>query len=324
MNNIKFLIALMICLATMPTLTRAHDVKAPTSLENFSFEKVSKNIHVIHGSQELPSIRTRGFMNNPAIITTKNGVIVIDPGSSKEIGRQLLDKIKTVSDKPVIAVFNTHLHGDHWLGNHGIRSLYPSVPIYAHQRMIERVNNGEGQPYIDLFLKMTEQATAGTKVVAPNIGLKGDESLTLDGVDLRIHHTGHAHTDSDIMIEVAEDNGLFFGDIVASRRVPNSDIPEDASYKGTINAIREMLKGTTTIFIPGPGVTGGREVPEASLRFLMTLTESVTRYYEQGLSDYEMKDKVINDLSEFHDWNNFNEIGRVISYVYQEVERDSF
>ena len=322
MKTVKIIIAL---LAITPMLTHAHNVIAPASLEHYSFKQVSENIHVIHGSQTLPNVKTRGFMNNPAMITTTNGVIVIDPGSSKEIGMQLLDKIKKVTNKPVIAVFNTHLHGDHWLGNHGIRTIYPKIPIYAHQRMIQRVNKGEGQEYIDLFLKMTKKATVGTRIVSPNIGLTGGETLNLDGMRLRIHHTGHAHTDSDIMIEVVADKGLFFGDIVASKRVPNSDIPQDANFKGTINAIKTILnKNPATIYIPGHGVTGGREVPEASLRFLTKLTESVTRYYKQGLSDFEMKDQVIQDLSEFKDWNNFNEIGRVISYLYQEVERDYF
>ena len=324
MINIKYLSISVSLFLSIPVITQAHNVSTPASLEHYSFEKVSKNIHVIHGSQALPSAKTRGFMNNPAIITTKNGVIIIDPGSSKEIGQQLLDKIKTVTSKPIIAVFNTHIHGDHWLGNHGIRSAYPSVPIYAHQRMIERVDKGDGLGYIETFMRMTQQATAGTKVVSPNIGLKGGETLTLDGVDLRIHHTGHAHTDSDIMIEVVEDKGLFFGDIVAAKRVPNSDVPQDANFKGTIHAIKTMLKGPATLFIPGHGHSGGREVPKASLQFLQTLTESVEHYYKQGLDDFEMKDKIIKDLSIFHDWNNFNEIGKVISFVYQEVEQDNF
>lgn len=316
---------IVVLFAASSALTHAHDVTVPGSLENYSFEQVSKNIHVIHGAQELPNAKTRGFMNNPAIVTTKSGVIVIDPGSSKEIGVQLIEKIKTVSDKPIIAVFNTHIHGDHWLGNHGVRVVYPKVPIYAHERMMARANKGEGLEYIDTFLRMTDQATAGTKDVAPNIGLKGGETLNLDGVDLKIHHAGHAHTDSDIMIEVIGDRGLFFGDIVASKRVPNSDVPRDANFKGTINAIELILKESpATIYVPGHGVTGGREVPEASLRFLKKLVESVTRYYKQGLSDFEMKDKVIEDLVEFKDWNNFNEIGRVISHLYQEVERDNF
>ena len=304
--------------------SHAHDINVPASIEHYSFGQVTKNIHVIHGTQALPSTKTRGFMNNPAIITTPNGVIIVDPGSSEEIGRQLLEKIKKVSDKPVIAVFNTHVHGDHWLGNHGIRSVYSSVPIYAHQRMIERVNDGEGEDWIKLFKGMTKNITQGTRVFGPTIGLKGGETLKLDGTTLRIHHTGHAHTDSDIMIEVVDDKGLFFGDIVASNRVPNSDVPQDAHFQGTINAIKQMLKGNATYFIPGHGLSGGREVPEASLAFLEKLLESVTRYYKQGLTDFEMKDKVINDLSEFKDWHNFKEIGRVISFVYQEVELNNF
>ncbi|MDH5661004.1 MAG: hypothetical protein OEY65_08385, partial [Gammaproteobacteria bacterium] len=198
------------------------------------------------------------------------------------------------------------------------------VPIYAHQRMIDRVKDGDGQQWINLLMGMTKNVIKDTQVVVPNIGLKGGETLKLGGTTLKIHHTGKAHSDSDIMIEVVEDKGLFFGDIVAAKRVPNSDVPQDASFKGTINAIDVMLKGPSTLFIPGHGLSGGREVPEMSLRFLVKLQESVTRYYNQGLSDFEMKEKVIKDLSEFKDWHNFNEMGRVIAYVFQEVENDSF
>ena len=308
----------------LTAVSHAHNTDIPASLEHYSFTKLTKNIHVIHGAQALPSLKTRGFMNNPAIITTRNGIIIVDPGSSEEIGKQLLDKIKKISDKPVIAVFNTHVHGDHWLGNHGIRSVYPKVPIYAHEKMIKRVSDGEGEQWINLFMGMTEKVIASTKVVSPNVGLKGGETLKLDGTTLKIHHTGHAHSNADIMIEVVDDKGLFFGDIVAAKRVPNSDVPHDASFKGTIKAIKLMLKGSSTLFIPGHGLSGGREVPESSLRFLVKLRESVTRYFNQGLSDFEMKDKVLNDLAEFKDWHNFKEMGRVISYVYQEVENENF
>lgn len=126
------------------------------------------------------------------------------------------------------------------------------------------------------------------------------------------------------MIEIVDDKGLFFGDIVTIKRVPNSDVPQDASFNGTITAIKTMLNGQFEVFIPGHGHSGGREVPDASLRFLEKLQNSVTNYFNQGLEDYEMRDLVINDLAEYKDWNNFNEIGRVITFVYQEVERDNF
>ncbi|HEY9100330.1 MAG TPA: MBL fold metallo-hydrolase [Thiobacillus sp.] len=305
-------------------LSFAHDAALPAAFEQHTLDQVSPHIFVVHGTQALPSQATRGFMNNPSAILTPNGVIIVDPGSSAEIGKQLLKKIQAVSNKPVIAVFNTHVHGDHWLGNHGVRKAYPGVPIYAHARMIERVNAGEGKDWIKLLMGMTQGALRSTQAVGPNIGLKGGEELVLDGLRLKIHHTGHAHTDHDLMIEVVDDKGLFFGDIVAARRVPNSDVPQDANFKGSIAAIQTLLKRPIDIYIPGHGRSGGREVPEASLRFLQALYASVTTYFNQGLQSYEMKDKVMADLAEYKDWNNFDEMGRVINSVYQEVERDRF
>lgn len=305
-------------------VTFAHDSQSPSSIEHYPLDRVSKHIYVVHGTQELPNPKSRGFMNNPAAIVTDAGVIIIDPGSSAEIAKQLLLKIREVSVKPVIAVFNTHVHGDHWLGNHGIREIYPEVPIYAHKRMIERVNDGDGEDWVKLFMDMTKGAIAGTKVVGPNIGLTGGEELSLGEIKLKIHHTGHAHTDHDLMIEVIEDKGLFFGDIVAAKRVPNSDVPQDANFKGTITAIKTLLNRPIDIYIPGHGDSGGREVPQSSLDFLEMLHSSVTKYYSQGLESFEMKDKVKADLSQYKNWNNFIEIDRVINFVYQEVEQDNF
>lgn len=307
-----------------PLVSLAHNGVSPSTIEHTPLEKVSQHIYVVHGTQELPSKKTRGFMNNPAAILTNNGVIIVDPGSSKEIGKQLLKKIKKITRKPVIAIFNTHVHGDHWLGNHGVREEYPIAPIYAHEKMIKRLQSGNEFDWIGQLMTMTKGAIAGTKPIIPNTGLKGGELLKLDGITLKIHHTGHAHTNHDIMIEVVDDKSLFFGDIVASKRVPNSDVPVDANFKGTINAIKTMLNDDIKLYIPGHGRSGGQEVPKASLRFLETLYSSVNKYFKKGMADFEMKDKVVNDLKQFHDWNNFEEIGRVINYTYQEVERDNF
>jgi glyoxylase-like metal-dependent hydrolase (beta-lactamase superfamily II) len=322
---VRQILLLTFAFIVMTNVVHAHDSITPYSIEHYPLDQISKNIYVVHGPQEFISPKSRGFMNNPAAILTNNGVIVVDPGSSAEIGKQLLKKVREISDKPVIAVFNTHVHGDHWLGNYGIREIYPKVPIYAHERMIERVNAGEGEDFIRLIMGLTNGAIAGTEVVAPNFGLKGGENLILDNVKLKIHHTGHAHTDHDLMIEVIDDKALFFGDIVAANRVPNSDIPQDANYKGSITAIKTMLNNSQIeVFIPGHGRSGGRDVPEDFLRFLEKLLASVTKYYNQDFLDYEMKDQVVSDLEEYKDWNNFIEIGRVINSVYEEVEQDNF
>jgi glyoxylase-like metal-dependent hydrolase (beta-lactamase superfamily II) len=302
----------------------AHDVVVPAVIGKLPAEHLTPRIYVIHGPQALPSPRTHAFMNNPGFIVTAKGVVVIDPGSSLQVGHGVLDKIAEITDKPVVAVLNTHVHGDHWLGNQAVHVRFPAAVIYAHQRMIERARKGEGDYWIGLFQKMTGGALKDTVAVLPTVGLKGGEELDFGDTRLRILHTGKAHTDHDLMIEVLQDKSMFTGDVVTSHRVPSSDVPQDADFKGQIKAIETILAGDDKIFIPGHGRSGGREVPKASLRFLKILYASVRKYYEQGLADYEMKDKVAADLAEFKDWHNFDQLGRVISYVYQQVEQESF
>jgi glyoxylase-like metal-dependent hydrolase (beta-lactamase superfamily II) len=321
---LRFVNVFAVVLTVVTNVSFAHDGKGPVSIQQYPLDRVSPHIYVVHGAHQLPNPKNRGFINNPAAILTSNGVIIVDPGSSAEVGKQLLKKVRKVSNKPVIAILNTHVHGDHWLGNSGIRELYPNVPIYAHERMIERANAGEGEDWIKLFNTMTKGAIVGTKAIVPNIGLKGGETLKLDGVTLRVHYAGHAHSDNDLMYEVVDDKALFFGDVVGNKYISNSAVPQDASFKGSITAIKTMLQGPATIFIPGHGRTGGREVPEATLRFLEKLRASVSKHYKQGLADYEMKDAVIKELDEYRDWDSFNELGRVITFVYQEVEKENF
>lgn len=306
------------------TVAAAHEVSVPAVIGNLPAERLTRHVYVIHGPQALPSPATHAFMNNPGFIVTSKGVVVIDPGSSLQVGTGVLDKIAEVTDQPVVAVFNTHVHGDHWLGNQAVNARFPKAVIYAHERMIERVRNGEGESWIALFQKMTKGALKGTVVVPPTVGLKGGEVLDFGDTRLRILHTGKAHTDHDLMIEVIQDKSMFTGDVVTSRRVPSSDVPQDADFKGQIKAVEAVLATDDRLFIPGHGRTGGREVPQATLRFLKTLYGSVRKYYRQGLSDYEMKDKVAADLAEFKDWQNFDQLGRVISFVYLQVEQELF
>ena len=58
----------------------------------------------------------RGGGGNSAVFITANGVVVVDT-KNPGWGQPLLDKIKSVTDKPVTTIINTHTHGDHVSGN---------------------------------------------------------------------------------------------------------------------------------------------------------------------------------------------------------------
>jgi glyoxylase-like metal-dependent hydrolase (beta-lactamase superfamily II) len=301
----------------------SHSVEVLDFKGDLALQQLTDRIYVAHGPQRFPDPQTQAFMNNPGFVVTDGGVVVVDPGSSVQIGRKLLDGIARVTDQPVVAVFNTHVHGDHWLGNQALRQAYPAVAIYAHQRMIERIEAGEGDDWVRLFDRLTDGATAGTRVVAPTIGLRGGEEIVIGNIPFRIHHFGKAHSDNDIMVEIPRDRSIFLGDVVTNRRVQSAR-PGDSDIVGQIRAVEFVLTTDNDWFIPGHGSSGGREVAERQLAFLQKLYASVRRHYEAGLADFEMRDRVKQDLSEYRDWYNFDELGRVIGSVYLRVEEDAF
>lgn len=301
----------------------AHNGDDPKTIEHFSAEPVSPNIYVVHSPRGLPTKENYAFINNPAFVVAKDGVIVVDPGGSLQVGAELVKKIRKVTDKPVIAIINTHIHGDHWLGNDGVRRAFPQVAIYAHPRMVERMKLGEGERWLERFGQMTEGAIAGTRVVAPTIGVGDGETLNLGGLLFRFRHFT-AHTDTDVMIEVIGDRALFLGDIVTNLGIPSRNQPRDAYYKGQLEATRTASQLPVTLYIPGHGPTGDRSFVLESLRFQEALYGAVVKHFKKGLSDFEMKEPVQRELSEFKHWPGFETLGQVINRIYLEVEAASF
>jgi glyoxylase-like metal-dependent hydrolase (beta-lactamase superfamily II) len=303
---------------------RADPATIPADLGSVTFVEVAPNIFVLHGLQQMRDGDNKGLISNSGIVITDSGVVLVDSGGSYEIGRTIVDQVRKLTDKPIIAVFNSHIHGDHWLGNAAIREAFPNAKIFAHKRTIERLRTGEAEEWNNIIRQLVGNDSAEPDLVLPDVALEGNEELALDGKMFATHHTGHAHTDGDIMIQVPDQRLLFTKDIVEYGRLVSSDVPQDFDVKGQIAAIEYMLALPIDIFVPGHGETGGQEIPMAALEFLKTLHDSVKKNYDAGLKDYEMRDKVADDLHEFQSWFNFDQLGKMIIFVYQQVELENF
>ena len=291
-------------------------------LDEFRAEKVSSHVYVIHGPLELPNETNEGFMNNPAFIVTAEGVVVIDPGSSVHTGNMLLREIRKITELPVIAVFDTHIHGDHWLGNDAIKRAFPDADIYAHHKTISMIDNGEGKNWLNLMHDMTKGATDGTKIVNAKDALKGGEDLSIGGHQFQIIHHGQAHTVTDIMILYKQDNVLFTGDNVTNKRIIRM---VDASFKGSIETIEKAKSLQASIIVPGHGKTGGTELLDNYHTYLSTLYSNVSKYFDEDMSDFEMKPLIHPELSDYHDWSGYeDELGKHISGAYLEIEAAAF
>jgi len=283
--------------------------------------KLTERVYVLHGPNELPNKTNQGFMNNPGFVVTNKGVVVIDPGSSRRVGELTLAKIAGVTKAPVIAVFDTHFHGDHWLGNDAIRRAYPEAVFYAHPQMIARAKT-EGANWIALFTDLTGGTLGATEPLVPNAEINDGETLALGGLHFRAYHTGKAHTDGDIMIEVVEEKVMFLGDNSLVDRIGRMD---DGDFKGNVEALEVALKTPAEHFVPGHGPSNGRAVAEGYRDYLKSLYAAVKKYRDEGLADFEMKPKVAEDLKRFAAWRDFeDQLGRHVSLAYLQAEAEAF
>src|SRR5690349_15791310 len=85
-----------------------------------TMEKVTDNLYVIIGSG-----------GNVAVLPTSEGVLLVDDKFAQD-GPQILAKVKSVSDKPIRYVLNTHQHGDHTGGNAGMLAAKAEILIHKN------------------------------------------------------------------------------------------------------------------------------------------------------------------------------------------------
>ena len=138
----------------------------------------------------------RGGGGNTAVFVTATGVTLVDT-KSPGWGQPLLDKIKTVTDKPVTTVINTHTHYDHVSGN---VTCPRRVEIIAHENTAKRM---------PLFSTVTGRGeTENVFKANPGKGLPKrtfKDKLTIgSGADqINLYYFGPAHTGGDAFVEFA-------------------------------------------------------------------------------------------------------------------------
>ena len=286
----------------------------------FKFEAVSENVYVMHGPRSQPNPQNRGFMNNPGLIVGQSGLILIDPGSTLQVGNKILQEVAKISNKPVVAVFNSHIHGDHWLGNQAVRQLYPQVDIYAHANTVSQALGSEGASWLSLMSRLTEGLSQGTEIVTANKTVQHGDLIIVAGEEFRIHALLPSHTDTDIMIEHVASRTIFTGDNCSKLRLGRFD--GSSSITGTIAALEYVLEQDFDLVVPGHGPSGDvNNTLMPYLDYLRELRSGVAEGMEAELEDYEIKQKILPRFAHMTDWAEFDSLfGRNVNKMFLELE----
>ena len=313
---------ILFCLTLFPIAALAGGEAKGPAVPDYPTDKVADNVWVIHGPLTVPNPDNQGFMNNPGIILTDAGVVIHDPGGSVQSGEMVLRAVARLTDKPVVAVFNSHIHGDHWLGNQAIRAAYPGVAIYAHPNLLALIEEGEGESWVRLMEQLTEGKTIGTMLVGPNKPVDHGDEIRIGDTTFVIHHYGQAHTTTDIMVEIKERDIVFLGDNVINGRVPRIN---EGNVMGIIKTCEEILKTGASVYVPGHGKTGDKSVVDTMHTYFSAVYTTVKKLYAEGLSDFEMKDQVSTAVKDYAGWLGFEaQLGKHISFTYLQIEAAEF
>jgi glyoxylase-like metal-dependent hydrolase (beta-lactamase superfamily II) len=287
----------------------------------FSFKKVHDNVYVMHGPVTEPNKENEGFMNNPAIIEGKNGLIVVDPGGNYNVGKKILAEIEKVSQKPILAIFNTHKHGDHWFANKAMAEKFPQATIYADEHMITEAKAGEAEKWYGILSRMTGNLKGTKSFAYPTKALKMGDRIEVDGERFVVRHPSKAHTDTDLLIEHENSGTLFLGDNVMVGRFGAFDA--SSSVIGNKELLEEIMKEKEmAYYIPGHGKSGKREaVVRPYLTYLTVITEEMQKAYADEVEPYEVMDRVKEKLKRYAEWDGIGHtLGRHLDKVYAEIE----
>ncbi len=189
-------------------------------------EKVKDNLYMVTGGG-----------GNTAVFVTANGVVLVDTKLANW-GQAIMDQVKTVTDKPVTHIINTHTHGDHV----GSNEYFPaSVEIVAHANVSTSM------------AKMPAFAD-GTKKHAFPDRTYTDRMTVLSGNDaIDLYYFGPAHTNGDTFVVFRNLRVMHSGDAFSAKGAPLLDVNNGGSgvtYPDTIAKVIAGVKNVDTV-IPG-------------------------------------------------------------------------
>jgi cyclase len=194
----------------------------PQALE---IEKVKDNLFMIKNGG-----------GNTGVFVTQNGVVIVDT-KNPNYGASILEKVRSVTDKPVTMIINTHTHGDHT----GSNAEFPAtVDIIAQD------NTKANMEKMDAFKGDKAQ-------FLPKRTFK-DKMTLLSGADqIDLYYFGPGHTSGDALIVFPALRVMHAGDLFAWKALPIMDTNNGGSgiaYPETLQKAAGAIKNVDSV-IPG-------------------------------------------------------------------------
>jgi glyoxylase-like metal-dependent hydrolase (beta-lactamase superfamily II) len=313
--------------ALLATLLSSSLVHAAATVDDYvkmamHAEKVADGVYaIVSPAKDFPSAENLGWNSNSAFVETSEGLLVFDTGSSETIGKALLKTIRTVSDKPIKWVINSHSHGDHWLGN-GAFTVEKPAEMIASDVAIDLMKKN-GYDWVDRFNTMSAGATGKFTPLPAKDAVVKAMYREFGGVAVQILFSGNSHSPGDIVFWLPQQSVLLTGDTMYTRRPPATF---DANVKQWAVFLKELEGLNPKVVIPGHGPVSDVKAVTNLHDYFYTLWTLAAEGYEAGLPDYEAAPSIKEKMQRFEESypGLYERLGESISHTYLQVEAAEF
>ena len=148
-----------------------------------------------------------GEGGNVAAYVTGEGVVLVDDMFDRNHA-DILAQVKSVTDKPLRYVLNTHQHDDHAGGD---LKMLPIAEVVAHRNARANLVDIK-QPYYE--------DTPGTPIGLPRVTFTDEFAVHLGGKEIRAKYFGRGHTNGDVVVYFPELKVIHTGDLFLARGAP--------------------------------------------------------------------------------------------------------
>jgi glyoxylase-like metal-dependent hydrolase (beta-lactamase superfamily II) len=264
--------------------TKAFASQADLADKKITFEQLSKHCW---------AYTAEGDPNSGVIIGDKY-IMVSDATATPDMARDLIAKIRTVSDKPIKYVLLTHYHAVRVLGAsayaaEGATEIIASRGTY--ELIVER-GAQDMQSEIERFPRLFRGVEGIPGLTWPTMvigdgkpGRQGSLTVDLGGVRVDIWHPGPGHTRGDTIAWVEEEKVLFSGDLVEYEAGVYTGDAQLEEWPATLEALR-ALKAEAIVPGRGEAMKGQADVNKAldyTKRWVETLFRCGKEAAAQGL-----------------------------------------
>ncbi|KVE42454.1 MBL fold metallo-hydrolase [Burkholderia sp. BDU5] len=186
---------------------------------------------------------------NTGIIVGDDAVLVADTQATPVMAEDVIRRIREVTDKPIKYVLLTHYHAVRVLG----ASAYGADHVIASQDtrdlIVER-GAADMKSEIERFPRLFRSVESVPGLTWPTLTFKGEMTLWLGKLEVRIMQLGRGHTKGDTVVWLPQEKVLLSGDLVEYGATPYAGDAYFQDWPHTLDAIAALKPEK---LVPGRG-----------------------------------------------------------------------